>query len=429
MELFGWTIARTKSPTQLQAPHGGRGWWPLVREPYAGAWQSNVTVDQSTVLTHAAVFACIGLIAGDIGKLRPKFTMRDSSGVWAEVFNRTRSPLLTKPNHYQTRIQFIETWVRSKLIHGNAYILKSRDSRGIVDGLYVLDPLRCQTLVASNGDVYYGLKPDRLSGVEQDPEPSNMIVPAREIIHDLTNAMYHPLIGLSPITACGIAAMQGLRIQETSTLFFQNRANPSGVLTAPGYIKDETAARVKEYWDESFSGSNAGRVAVLGDGLKYEAMTVTAVDSQLIEQLRWTAENVCTAFRVPAYMVGAGPAPKYDNLEGLVTQYYTQCLQSLIESIELLLDAGLGLASDEGIEFDLDGLSRLDMRSRTAAAREAVGAGVMTPNEARLKYFNLPPVPGGDSPYLQVQNYSLEALSKRDAKDDPFASAPKAVTP
>ena len=41
----------------------------------------------------------------------------------------------------------------------------------------------------------------------------------------------------------------------------------------------------------------------------------------------------------------------------------------------------------------------------------------------------LPPVPGGDTPYLQVQNYSLAALAKRDA-GDPFAKpAPVAADP
>jgi phage portal protein BeeE len=45
----------------------------------------------------------------------------------------------------------------------------------------------------------------------------------------------------------------------------------------------------------------------------------------------------------------------------------------------------------------------------------------LAPNEARRR-LNLKPVTGGDTPYLQQQNYSLEALSKRDSKDDPFAT-------
>ena len=53
----------------------------------------------------------------------------------------------------------------------------------------------------------------------------------------------------------------------------------------------------------------------------------------------------------------------------------------------------------------------------------------MSPNEARKKYLGLGPIPGGESAYMQQQNYSLEALAARDA-DDPFAKpAPRPVPP
>ena len=48
----------------------------------------------------------------------------------------------------------------------------------------------------------------------------------------------------------------------------------------------------------------------------------------------------------------------------------------------------------------------------------------MSPNEARASE-NMLPVVGGESPMIQQQNYSLAALAKRDAREDPFASAPQ----
>jgi phage portal protein BeeE len=129
------------------------------------------------------------------------------------------------------------------------------------------------------------------------------------------------------------------------------------------------------------------------------------------------------AFKVPAYMINAAPAPAYNNIEALNQQYYSQCLQSLIEAIELSLDEGLSLPSDVGVEFDVEnGLMRMDSATRIKNAVESI-KGVAAPNEARAK-LNLPPVPGGEHPYLQQQNYSLAALAKRDAQDDPFRAAP-----
>src|SRR4029077_20481945 len=122
--------------------------------------------------------------------------------------------------------------------------------------------------------------------------------------------LYHPLLGVSPISACGLAATQGLNIQNNSATFFQNGSRPSGVLTAPATISDETAKRLKDHWEKEYTGVNSGKVAVLGDGLQYHAMTMSAHDSELINQLKWTSETICSVFHVPGYMVGAHEPPK-----------------------------------------------------------------------------------------------------------------------
>ena len=284
--------------------------------------------------------------------------------------------------------------------------------------MYVLDPNRVKPLVAENGEVFYDLNSDHLSELK-DP----IIVPAREIIHDRFNCFFHPLVGLSPIFANGLAAMQGLSIQDGSAKFFANGSRPGGVLTAPGSIGDETAARLKAYWDSNFSGANAGKVAVLGDGLKYEQMATKAVDAQLIEQLKWSAEVVCSTYHVPPYKIGIGAQPTYNNVQALNTEYYSQCLQVLIESIELCLDEGLATGETLGTEFDLDNLLRMDSVTQMSVLKEGVSAGLLSPDEGRAK-LDRKPVEGGGTPYLQQQNYSLAALAKRDAQADPFSKEP-----
>ncbi|HIC7571187.1 TPA: phage portal protein, partial [Escherichia coli] len=131
--------------------------------------------------------------------------------------------------------------------------------------------------------------------------------------------------------------------------------------------------------------------------------------------------------RVPAYKIGVGQPPSSDNVEALEQQYYSQCLQTLIESIELLLDEALETGENESTEFDVTTLLRMDSERRMKTLGDAVKNTLLTPNEAR-KRENLPPLAGGDALYLQQQNYSLEALSRRDAREDPFASAGKTVS-
>ncbi len=415
--IFG----RPKATEKAMSPvNQGRGGWWRILEPYAGAWQQNVEVKYDAVLSNHADFACRTLIASDISKLRIKLVAKDTNGIWSETSNPAYSPVLRKPNDFQNRIQFMEAWVLSKLQRGNTYVLKQRDGRGVVVKLYVLDPALVTPLVSDDGSVFYQLNKDPLGGVE-----TSIVVPAREIIHDRFNCFFHPLVGLSPIFAGGLAAMHGLAIQNDSTLFFQNGAQPGGVLTAPGAISDDTAKRLKEYWDTNFAGKNSGKVAVLGDGLKYDAMKAKAVDAQLIEQLKWSGEVVCSTYHVPPYKIGVGQIPSFNNIQSLNIEYYSQCLQVLLEAIELCLDEGLGMAEGIGTEFDTDNLLRMDSVTQMEVLDKS--KGIMSPNEQRKK-LDLPPKTGGDSPMLQQQNFSLEALAKRDRQADPFATQSSAPT-
>lgn len=431
MRIFGLTITRRKAMNSVSA---GSGWWRIM-EPFAGAWQRNIEYAIDDVLRHPTVYACVSTIANDIAKMRLRLVELTPDGIWTETTSPAFSPVLRKPNHYQTRIEFFRCWVQSLLIHGNTYALKERDNRGVVTGIYILDPRRVTVLVADNGDVFYELHEDTLSGVDQQ-----IVIPAREIIHDRINALYHPLVGVPPIHASGLAAAQGGAIQEASARFFRNGARPAGYLKANGVvpITPEQARAAVDQWHSQYSGTGVGRTAILPNGLDYQPLTMTAVDSQMVEQLRWSDEKICSTFRVPPYMVGVGPEPTHNNVEARNQLYYSQCLQVLIEGIELCLDEGLGLDTNKegrtlGTEFDLDDLLRMDQATQSQVARDLVGSGVMSPDEARAK-FSLPKVEGGSTPYLQQQNFSLAALARRDANDpfskpDPAESAPPALPP
>lgn len=397
------------------------GFWPWLRESFTGAWQQNVVVDQAAVLAHSTVFACLTLIAGDLSKMTLRLLRQDAgTDIWTPPTSPTVwSPVLRKPNRYQNIIQFVQQWVLSKLSYGNTYVLKERDNRGgagngIVRALYILDPNRVRPLVAPDGSIFYQLDQDTISSL-----PTSVTVPASEIIHDRINCLFHPLVGLSPIYACGLSATVGLRIQNAEASLFANGGRPGGILTAPGAISDDTAKRLKDYWDNNFTGANAGKVAVLGDGLKFDPNPVmSSVDAQVIDQLKWNAEQVCSTFHVPPYMVGVGAPPNFANVQALAVQYFTQCLQVHAVEVEACLDEGIELPPNYATAFNEDDLLRMDSATMMETIVKGL-QGVLKPNEGRAK-LNLPPVPGGDTPYMQQQMFSLAALAERDAAQ-PFA--------
>jgi HK97 family phage portal protein len=423
VKIFGIEIRRVKALTSVQTVGGNGGWMQIIREGFAGAFQQNVVVDAPRdILAFSGVFSPVTLIAGDISKLRVKLVEENEDGICTELSASPFLAVLKKPNHYQNRIQFWLQWILSKLLWGNAYALKVRENaRGMVKALYILDPARVKPMVAVSGDVYYELSPDHLSGLIE-----TVTVPATEIIHDRWNCLWHPLVGVSPIYACALSATQGRKIQNDSTLFFGNASRPSGMLVAPGTISDELAGKMKAQWEQNYGGSNTGRTAVLGNGLKYETIAIPAQEAQLIEQLKWTVEDVARCFHMPLFKVG-GPVPTGSTIEALNLMYYSDCLQALIEQAELCMDEGLEVSANYYTEFDLDGLLRMDQVAQVTMLAESVKGGIRMPDEARAK-LNLPAVPGGNAVYLQQQNYSTAALAKRDAKDDPFETAPRSAT-
>jgi HK97 family phage portal protein len=287
-------------------------------------------------------------------------------------------------------------------------------------------------MVTPEGAVWYRLRGDQLAQVPDRANDTEVMVPARDIIHDRCMTLFHPLVGIPPLVAAGSSATQGIRIQANSERFFGNLSIPAGVLTFPPEVTDEQLKKYREYWQANYGSGQLGSTAVLSGGAKFESVTMPAQSAQLIEQLRWTVEDVARCFHVPLHKVNQGQ-PTLNNITALNQDYYTQTLQKLIEDIELLLDEGLGLGvtpnANLGTELDLEGILRMDPLTMAQVNEQETRAGYLAPNEARAR-VNLSPVTGGQTPYMQQQNWSLAALDKRPPPEaEPKPSVQPAPAP
>jgi len=422
MNVLGLTIARTKtldlhqkqagSLMSISGLWGSRGWWPFIQEITTGGWQRNEDIRVDTVLSNPTLYACVTLIAGDIAKLRPMLVQQDADNIWTEVNSAAFSGILNQPNSYQTWVDFAEWWHLSKLVHGNTYVLKARDDRNVVRAMYVLDPFKVTPLIAPDGSVFYQLAQDPLADLED-----SVVVPAREMIHDVMCPLFHPLCGVSPIYAAGFPAMQGLNIRGASDKFFKNGSRPGGVLLVPGNLSQPQVDEMKANWKAAFSGDNQGDIAVLTGGMTYQPMAMTAEQSRLVDQLHMTDEDIAKCFHMPRHKVGIGPDPTYTNIEAKNQDYYNDCLQKHIVKFQTHLTKGIEVDNVPGktlaIELDLDDLLLMDMAAKAEAAQKAIKAGLSF-NETRFRFWDMGPVKGGESPMAQQQDFSLEALARRD---------------
>lgn len=422
MQLFGYELTlqrKATGPLRPAAVGSSGGWWPIVREPYTGAWQLNDPMTTESALSTPSAFAVVSRIASDISKIAPPLLLeQDDNGFWTETTNSAYTPVLRRPNRYQTSQQFHERVVLSLLLHGNAYVLKSRDARGVVNALYLLEPSRVKVLVAPDGAVYYELQPNDLAGIPNDAPP--VVVPARELIHMRWNCLFHDLMGISPLYALSGVVTQAQTIQANSTTFFGKGGRPAGVLIAPTKLDPLSAQRIKA----DAANWKTGEQLVLENGMKYEPVSTTAVQSQLIEQLGWTEEKICEVFGMPISILNSAKQPPYANAEASQLQYKSECLEVHLTTIANGWTEGLELPSYLKIEFDDTLLIWMDTATRTNAAKVAIVAG-MSPNEVRATYFGLGPVPGGELPYLQQQNWPVSTLAERDPPSVPAAPQPQ----
>lgn len=409
MRIFGLEIGRAQKQLTPVPEHGG--WWRRIIEPFAGAWQRNMEEKHATVLCYPTLYACMNRIEQDIGKLPFLLKREDDNGIWKlDTTNTSFWPVLRKPNHYQTAQQFREAWILSKLIHGNTYVLKERDARQVVVKLFILDPRSVLPMVSDSGDVYYQLNYSTAQNLLPERYPADqLVVPASEIIHDRMNCFHHQLIGVPPLCAAHWPAVKNLKILRDATRFFTNGANPGGILTAPAGLSDTDAQAVKDYWNTNFQGENAGKVAVIGADMKFTPFAFKAADSQLVEQMRYSDEQICQPFGIPPFKIGIGSIPAGLGVDAINQLYYADALQAHIEAMEALLDEGLGISRPQGVELDLEPLLRMDVGKQAEVMTKLTGGGIATPNEGR-KQFGYSPLEGGDTVYMQQQDFPLDQV-------------------
>lgn len=414
MKILGLTFGRQKA---MEAVGGTwRNAWRLITEPFTGAWQRNIEEKQGDLITYPTLYACIYRISSDIGKLPFSLRSRDANGVWTEVTNSAYDPVLRKPNGFQTPAQFREYWIITKLTQGNAYILKRRDGRGVVTELYVLDPERVLPMVSDSGAVFYQLQTDKLNSLPEGYPAENLIVPASEIIHDRCMTVHHPLIGVPPLAAAHWPALKNMKIMRSATEFFANNAQPGGLLTAPAGMKEEDAKAVQEYWNKEFSDGKSGKVAIIGADMKFTPFAMKSIDAQMIEQMRYSDEQICQPFGIPPFKVGIGTIPSGLGVDGVNLMYYSDALQAPIQHMEDLLDDGLKVTRPLGIELDTEPLLRMDEAKKADINTKLVGAMIKTPDEGR-RPFNLAPTAGGNTLWGQNQDYPLGMLADRKEWD------------
>lgn len=202
--------------------------------------------------------------------------------------------------------------------------------------------------------------------------------------------------------------------EEYGATFFSNGAQPGGILEHPGVIKDPQ--RVKDSWNAAYQGSgNANRVAVLEEGMKFQAIGIPPEQSQFLETRKFQINEIARIFRVPPHMVGDLEKSSFSNIEQQSLEFVKYTLDPWVIRWEQALRQSLILPSEKPwlfVKFNLDGLLRGDYQSRMTGYATARQNGWLSANDIReLEDMNKIPAEAGGDLYLVNGNLLPMAMA------------------
>ena len=393
-------------------------WLPASWGQYWNYWQMGY--DPITAAPSSVVEACVWAYVRAIAQL-PGYHRRElDNGGTETITSSSLARLLRAPNGYQTPSDFLVHLVRSLLLNGNSYWIAQRNDRAEVTALHWTDPRQCrprEIVVEGQAfrEIFYEIGSNPLFQFDGGGA-TNLIVPARDVFHVKLATPRHPLVGETWLSALATELGQSGAINK-SLMEAATNMRPAGIITTELNLQAPQLAELKERWQAQANSITAGGVPILTNGLKFQPLTMSAEDQQIIEQMKLNDRKVAAVFGVPAILLGMTDTGTQKTAEAVMAEWLAAGLGWLINHVEVALDQFVGLndasigAGREYTEFDTRALLRSAFKDRIEGLAAGVQAGIFDPNYAR-RLEGLPAAEDGDEPRMQQQMVPLTAWDK-----------------
>lgn len=372
-------------------------------------FQRNLNLDSHTIRQIPVVSGARLLYRNAFSQLRPEHHRYGDDGKITSVQTSAAARILVQPNSYESGAEFNARVIDAMIMHGECAIWAMRNNRSEVEELHILTSRTWSPQVDTETKaIFYAINH---TGELLSPTDATMIVPARDICHLKWATPRHSLIGESPLVAVGLAAGINVALSQSQAVFFQQMRRPSGILETEETLTADQVKQLKETFESAAAGAAKGRMPLLQNGVKFQPITMSSQDAEVISALRMSNEEIARAMGVPPPMLGDLSQGTLTSTEQLVSAWMAFSLGGLIERYERSLDRLFGFNSRrDRIEMDTSGLLRTDMAARMDALGKGLMSGVLTPNEARRKE-GLSPIDGGDDAFMQRQQTPVSALA------------------
>ena len=358
---------------------------------FGGTSASGKRVNERSAMQMTAVYSCVRILSEAVASLPLQFyRYTDTGGKEKAVDHPLYFLLHDEPNPEMTSFVFRETLMTHLLLWGNAYSQIIRNGKGEIVALYPLMPDRMAVDRDKQGRLYYeytvydGDDVNGRNGTDAGTAGKTVRLQPADVLH-IPGLGFDGLVGYSPIAMAKNAIGLAIAAEEYGSKFYANGAAPSGVLEHPGTLKDPS--RVRESWQSTFGGSsNANKVAVLEEVMKYTPISIAPNEAQFLETRKFQIDEIARIFRVPPHMVGDLEKSSFSNIEQQSLEFVKYTLDPWVARWEQAMVRAL-LTQDEKkryfFKFNVDGLLRGDYQSRMNGYATARQNGWMSANDIR----------------------------------------------
>jgi HK97 family phage portal protein len=380
-------------------------------EPVFARSKTGIPITREMLFTCSAINCGVAVLSQGIAQVPLKLFKEENTNKRAmRVPAREHSAyrlLAEQPNDFQTSFTFRETLMTHALIAGNGYAFIDRRKTGPKAGtIRELIPISPDSM-----NVRWSTQDKRLEYHWNSGKYATEVMSPRDILH-IKGPSWDGFSGMSALAIAGEAVGLSVSLERGQAKFATNGQRPSGVLSTKVTTTTDIVKRLKDSWNEKFGPDGEGGVAVADGGWEYQPMTMSAVDSQLIETRRFQIEEVARFLRVfPQMMMQADKTATYASAEQFFLAHVVHSLDPWMERFEQEIKKSIIGYSGENENvyprFIREGLLRGAAADRADFYQKALGAGgantsYMSKNEVRERenlnpiddpVYDLPPEP------------------------------------
>jgi HK97 family phage portal protein len=291
---------------------------------------------------------------------------------------------------------------------GNAYtrITRVGDKNSRIISLDIINSSN-MTVILKNDDVIY--RQQITSATTRDFKES-------DIWH--VKLFGNGIKGLSPLQHAAKAVGVADASDDKITSLMKNGAKPTGALMTKGNPTGEQRDALRKEMGDLTSGDETF-MPVLPLDMKFQAISLTPSDIELLATRRFSLEEIARMFGVPSILINDSTQSTNwgSGIASIIEAFHKFNLRPYLERLELSMLTSLVPRKDWDkfqFEIDADAILRSSRKERVEMYNTEISTGQRTPNEIR-RAEGWKEKEGGDELYLQLGFAPLKAVAKQQA--------------